>query len=178
MNNIDLELLSKYLILFADDIVLFTTSLQSQVNSLYQYSFKWGLEINIEKTKVCVFEKKSFKQQNIFINGKAVDFFDNFTYLGLVFNYTCSCNLAVKTLNDQALRAYKNLLRIFDKNPLDIKTKISLFDSMVKPIVLYGAEVWGVYNFKSIDNLHLRFLKYLLGVKKQIPIYAVYVGIW
>ena len=73
LNNSDLELLSKYLILFADDIVLFTTSqesLQSQVDSLYQYSCKWGLEINIEKTKVCVFEKrKSFKQQNIFTNG-------------------------------------------------------------------------------------------------------------
>ena len=180
LNNSDLELLSKYLILFADDTVLFTTSLeslQSQVDSLYQYSCKWGLEINIEKTKVCVFEKrKSFKQQNIFINGKAVDFVDNFTYLGLVFNYICSFNLAVKTLNDLALRAYNNLSRIFDKNPLDIKTKISLFDWMVKPIVLYGAEVWGVYHFKSIDNLHLRFLRNLLGVKKQTPICAAFGG--
>ena len=80
----------------------------------------------------------------------------------------------MKTLNDQALRAYNNLLRIFDKNPLDIKTKISLFDLMVKPIVLYGAEVWGVYNFKSIDNLHLRFLRNLLGVKNQTPICAIF----
>ena len=65
LNNSDLELLSKYLILFADDKVFSKTSLeslQSQVDSLYQYSCKWGLEINIEKTKVCVFEKrKSFK---------------------------------------------------------------------------------------------------------------------
>ena len=30
--------------------------------------------------------------------------------------------------------------------------------------MLYGSEVWGVYNFKS--KLHLRFSKYILGVKK------------
>ena len=71
LNNSDLELLSKYLILFADNMVLFTTNqenLQSQVDSFYQYSCKWGLEINIDKPETCVFEiRKSFKQQNIFL---------------------------------------------------------------------------------------------------------------
>ena len=75
LNNSDLELLSKYLILFADDIVLFTTSqesLQSEVDRLYQYSCKWGFEISTDKTKVYVFEKNKFpKEQNIFINGKS-----------------------------------------------------------------------------------------------------------
>jgi len=50
-----------YMLLFADDIVLFTTdhvSLQAQMNSLYEYSVKWGLKINVNKTKVCVFEKR------------------------------------------------------------------------------------------------------------------------
>ena len=157
------------MILFADDIALFTTSqesLQSQVDSLYQYSCKWGLQINID-------ERKS-PDQIFFIYGKEVEFVDNFTYLGLVFNYRGSFNLAVKTLNDQALRTYRNPLRIFNKNPLDIKTKVSLFDSMVKPILLYGAEVWGVYNFKIMVNLHLRFLQNLLGVKKQTSNCAIF----
>ena len=55
MTKNDLDLLSKYLILFADDIVLFTTnpkSLQAQIDSLWYYSVKWGLEINIDKTKI------------------------------------------------------------------------------------------------------------------------------
>ena len=39
--------------------------------------------------------------------------------------------------------------------------------------MLYGSEVWGVYNFKGIDKLHLRFCKYILGVKKQTPNNAV-----
>ena len=46
LSDKDLDLLSRYLILFADDIVLFTTdpvSLQTQIDSIYQYSGKWGL---------------------------------------------------------------------------------------------------------------------------------------
>jgi len=34
--------------------------------------------------------------------------------------------------------------------------------------------VWGVYNYKNVDKLHIRFLKSLLGVKKQTPNSAVY----
>ena len=178
LTDSDIQLLSKYLILFADDIVLFTTdpvSLQAQIDCIYDYSCKWSLEINIDKTKICVFEKRrSPKDQLFHINGKLIEIVDSFTYLGIVFNYTGTFNLAIKALQGQALRAYGNLLKIFDKNPLDIKTKISLFDAMVVPILLYGEEVWGVYTFKDIDNLHLRFLRYLLGVKKQTPNNAVY----
>ena len=56
----DLELLSRYLILFADDIVLFTTdpaSLQTQIDNSYRYSLKLGLKINVAKTNICVFWK-------------------------------------------------------------------------------------------------------------------------
>ena len=41
------------MILFADDIVIFTTnptSLQSQIDSNYHYSEQWGLKINVNKT--------------------------------------------------------------------------------------------------------------------------------
>ena len=52
--------------------------------------------------------------------------------------------------------------------------KLSLFDAMVAPILLYGSEVWGIYNCKEIDKLHIRFCKYILGVRKQTPNAAVY----
>ena len=51
-----------YMILFADDIVIFTTnpiSLQSQIYSIYHYSEQWGLKINVNKTKVCILKKEN-----------------------------------------------------------------------------------------------------------------------
>jgi len=166
------------MILFADDIVLFTTdpnSLQSQIDAVHHYSVKWGLKINISKTKICVFEKK---KQNVYpdfyIDNETIETVDKFVYLGIKFTYTGNMQNAVRALNEQALRAYNNLLNVFDKVSFIISTKLSLFDSMIVPILTYGCEVWGVYNYKEVDKLHIRFCKYLLGVKKQTPTYAVY----
>ena len=53
-NSQDIDRLSLHMLLFADDIALFTTnqeSIQLQLNSIYQYSCKWGLKINVNKTK-------------------------------------------------------------------------------------------------------------------------------
>ena len=69
---------------------------------------------------------------------------------------------AVKALSDQALKAYNSLLSVFSRINIDVKTKLSLFDSMVVPILLYGAETWGIYDFKELDKLHLKFCKHIL----------------
>ena len=81
---------------------------------------------------------------------------------------------AVNALNDQALKAMNGILSLFKKVSIDIKTKLLLFDRMVSPILLYAAEVWGVYNLKSMDKIHMKFLKKILGVNPQTPNFAVY----
>ncbi len=117
----DVELLSMYMILFADDIVLFTTnqlSLQAQLDAIYSYSVKWGLKINVNKTKICVFEKRKTvvnSEINLSINGKSIETVDDFTSLGINFTDTENMKNAVKMLQDQALKAYCSLLSIFDR---------------------------------------------------------------
>ena len=175
----DLHMLSVFLLLFADDIALFTTdpeSLQKQLDAIYKYSLKWGLKINVNKTKICIFEKrKSNCNFNWTINEEPVDIVDEFCYLGIKFHCTGNLNKAVKTLNDQALKAYYHLLSVFSRLSIDIKTKLSLFDALVVPIILYGSEVWGVYSActAEVDKLHYKFCKTLLGVRPQTSNAAV-----
>ena len=56
----------------------------------------------------------------------------------------------------------------------DIKTKLKLFDSLVFPILLYASEVWGIYEYKHIDKIHIKFCKNIVGVRSQNPNYSVY----
>jgi hypothetical protein len=63
---------------------------------------------------------------------------------------------------------------VLDKVRLDVKTKFHLFDLLVVPIHLYGSEIWGVYNYKDVEKIHIRFCKLVLGVKKQTPNLAIY----
>ena len=44
---------------------------------------------------------------------------------------------------------------------------------MVVPIILYSSEIWGVYDFKEVDKIHIKFCKTILGVKSQTPNMAV-----
>ena len=47
-----------------------------------------------------------------------------------------------------------------------------IFDSIVKPILLYASDFWGLHNINAIDKalsdqLHTRFCKWILGVSKR-----------
>jgi hypothetical protein len=40
------------------------------------------------------------------------------------------------------------------KHGLSVKIQLDLFDKMVKPILLYGCEVWGFSNNDIIEKVH------------------------
>ena len=50
---------------------------------------------------------------------------------------------------------------------LSIECQLDLFDKIVKPILLYGCEVWAVGNNDIVERVHLKFYKTLLHVKKK-----------
>ena len=48
-------------LLFADDLAIFSLSkedLQKRIAILQQYSNEWGLELNLSKTKIMIFNKQ------------------------------------------------------------------------------------------------------------------------
>ena len=50
------------------------------------------------------------------------------------------------------------------------KITIQLFDTLIKPILLYNSDFWGGLKMpinNPIENTHMRFCKDLLGVQKQ-----------
>ena len=51
---------------------------------------------------------------------------------------------------------------------------MNLFDSYVSSILCYSCEIWGFYNAKSLEIIHKKFLKRLLGVKRTTNDCAVY----
>ena len=57
---------------------------------------------------------------------------------------------------------------------LSIKCQLELFDKIVKPILLYGCEIWGQGKNSVIERVHMKFCKLLLRVKKSTPDYMIY----
>ena len=74
----------------------------------------------------------------------------------------------------KATRALYEVLTLGRMYKLKIKCQLDLFDKMVKPILLYGCEVWGFGDNDIIERAHLQFCKLLLNLKTSTPSYMVY----
>jgi hypothetical protein len=173
-----LDELQIYLLLFADDTVLFSYSkegLQLLLNQLYDYCMKWGITVNIEKTVVMVF-KSGNRHENIqiYYNNSLLKNVQTFTYLGVTLSSNGNFYQAQKALSNQALKALFSLNSLFDKVSLDVTEKLKLFDCMILPILSYGSEIWGFHKAPDIEKIHLKFLKQVLGVRQQTPNSAVF----
>ncbi|MEW8542097.1 MAG: reverse transcriptase family protein, partial [Candidatus Thiodiazotropha sp.] len=58
--GIEIGMVKLFLLLYADDIILFAATaeeLQSSLDILYDYSKRWKLKVNTEKTKILIFRK-------------------------------------------------------------------------------------------------------------------------
>ena len=108
--GIEIADLCLIMLLFADDMVIIghsTLDLQQHLNRLHDYCNLWGLEFNIAKTKVVVFDKRgpvSADKRLYYIN-ELLDVVNDFNYLGVVFNFTGSFVLNNQCIIGKGLKA-------------------------------------------------------------------------
>lgn len=75
--------------MFADDAVIFSDSiygLQSSLSNLESYCLKWNLKVNVDKTKIVVFQKGGNLSRNEKWTyfGEEIEIVNSFNYLGMV----------------------------------------------------------------------------------------------
>jgi hypothetical protein len=167
-----------FILLYADDTILLADSpeeLQKALDSMYQYCITYKLEVNKSKTKIVVFSRGKIRKVPLFkYGGDVLEVVEDYTYLGIIFNFNGNFNKAVTKLCEQASRAMYSILNKAGKLCLPIDIKIQLFQSVVMPILLYGVEVWGFQHLDKVEKVYLKFLKMLLKVNKSTASNMVY----
>lgn len=171
-------------LMFADDLVIISqsaTGLQKCLNNLQQYCSKWCLTINIDKTKIIIFNKFGYivSRNTFYIYDQPLEIVKSYCYLGIIFSSNGSFKNACNALYDKALKAFYMLKQIQPHH--NVKLALKLFDTLVFPILSYGGVVWGplyahktnVTNFMNICNespiekLNTKMCKYILGVHRK-----------
>ena len=169
----EVGMLKLFLLLYADDIVIFSENeegLQNGLNLLEQYCDKWKLQVNVNKTKVMIFRKAGNIRRNIRFTYKneILEIVNNFKYLGIIFTTGGSFKSTYEALHGQALKAMFKLKSYIVKFPnMSIIHQLNLFDKLVEPVLSYGCEIWGMENANILENIYLQFCKQLLGVRRQ-----------
>jgi hypothetical protein len=44
-----------------------------------------------------------------------------------------------------------------------------MFDSLVKSVMMYGAEIWGWREQEGLEGVQGKYLKWVLGVDRETP---------
>ena len=172
------SVLKLHVLLYADDTVLLAETpndLQRCISLMEDYCHNWGLKINTYKTKVTIFSRGKVRDlPNFILNGTKLDIVYSYKYLGVHFNYNGKFTLAENDLCCKRSRAMFSLLRKCKQLQLPIDIQLQLFDVLVKPVVLYGCEVWAHEGTEVVEKLHLRFCKYILSLNKSTCTNMVY----
>ena len=75
--------------MYADDIALIaetSVELQRKLKALESFCQKWGMEVNLAKTKIIVFRNsvKHSSKKKFLYNEKTIDIVTHYKYLGIV----------------------------------------------------------------------------------------------
>ena len=171
LSDDDVEIfLRLFVLLYADDTIILAESpecLQKGLDALNNYCNLWKLSVNASKTKIVIFSRGKTRRIPEFTFGNTkIDVVDDYTYLGVIFQFNGKFKKAINKQVSQARGAMFSLLTKTSKLNLPIDIVCELFDRLVVPILLYGSEIWGFENINQIEVFYRNFLRRILGVSK------------
>jgi hypothetical protein len=139
--------------------------MQQKTDNLAREAAKTGLHVNLEKTETMALFKK--QQRPITLGDKELKEVDSFTYLGSVLSATGGSYEDIKTRIGKARYAFNTLRPVWRSTSLSTHSKLRIFNSNVKSVLLYGSETWRVTNTltNKLQVFMNRCLRNILGIK-------------
>ena len=163
------------LLVYADDIALMADSeanLQCMLDALYAWSTKWGLLVNNDKSPIVHFRNPSVPKSNyVFMYGtEQLHIVSQYKYMGLILTECLDYNVMSKMVSKAASRALGLLIaksKAYGGMPYQCFTKC--FDALVRPIINYGASIWGTRSFSCIEAVLNRACRFFMGLGRYAP---------
>ena len=160
-------------ILWADDLVLLSDSekgMQNQLDGLLKICSFNLMSVNEIKTKSMVIGNKSDARVNLTSNKQNFEQVNQYKWLGVIVRSISRNNEDIFACNFPYLcdQGRKSLFGVFHRlrsiTPIPSRVQFKLFDAMIKPILVYGSDVWGhnKSGISMIDKVMLRFSRCVL----------------
>ena len=157
------------MLLYADDLVLVGDqigSVQKLLDALNEFCDKWGLKVNMGKTKQMVFRNGGIikEVEKLYLNGIKLETSPYYKYLGILFSSRLSWSPAQSMLAAQAKKSLYCINKVNYQCNFSFSSSCDIFDKCTLPVLTYGSEVWGANVHPSLEKVHLLFCRRQLGV--------------
>ncbi|KAF6200241.1 hypothetical protein GE061_006544 [Apolygus lucorum] len=162
-------------LLFADDVAILADSLpdaQKKVDALLDYCKENQLTINSKKSNILVFDKegRAARRRKVMCGDEEIRPVPSFQYLGVTFCRTGKFNQNKERMIKKARTAIGCTRDILCRGKVDSwDAKFKLFDTLVASVLLYAAEVWGLWYLEDIEVVQMLFLKSTLCLSRGVP---------
>ena len=157
-----LESTGCFVVFYADDLAVASSSLQSlqhALDKLDKYCALNLMNVNVKKTKMMKFRKGGplAHTDAVKYRGQPIEFVNNFKYLGITLSTTLSPNAHLSSLYNNARSSFNSARR--------------LFDAIVYPSGAYGIQVFSLDSDSYSVSAHCtkllaQFLKLWCGISK------------
>ena len=141
---------------YADDICLISSSVENLsdlTNNLVQEAQKVGLKINVSKSKTMRLQMNDVAA--VEVEGRNLEDVDCFTYLGSEIKKDGDIRRDVNVRIGKAGTVFRSLNKLWSNGGVSVRLKIRLFNSLIVPVLLYGAESWK--QLKEVETRLRRF---------------------
>ncbi|KAH0821274.1 hypothetical protein GEV33_001517 [Tenebrio molitor] len=164
---------------YADDLVVLAKEekgMKEMLGNMEKYMRRKKLTVNVEKSKMMVFRKGGGRRK---INEwrwekDKIEEVKEFKYLGYVMNERNTAAAHVRELVKKANKIIGAVWGIGERKfGHDFRRRIMMFDSLVKSVMMYGAEIWGWREQEGLEGVQGKYLKWVLGVDRETPGYIV-----
>ena len=161
---------------YADDLAILSTNfnnMQEKSSLLNKYSNQTGLHISTTKTKAMKINSKATSQ--IKTGDTLIEYVEEFTYLGSLISTDNVAQKDIKARLGKTRITFSILRPIWNSNLYFLKTKIQIFNSNVKSVLLYGSECWRMIqnDLKKIQGFYnekmKKFAKSYSLTRSQMP---------
>ena len=145
---------------YADDLVLLAKEekvLQDMTDILIEIGKCYGVEMNVEETKVMRISRQQF-QVKIMIDQKHLENVESFKCLVRILTNDGRCTCEIKCRNAMAKAAFNK--RALFTGTLDLELRKKLVKCYIWSRVLCGAETW---TLREVDQKHLESFEMCAG---------------
>ena len=157
-------------LLYADDTVLIGESkeeLQRLLNEFDNVCERRKLKVNVGKSKVMVCGKNEREESlSLSLKGEVLEEVESFKYLGSIVGKNGGAVEDVISRVNEGAKVSGAMSRLWKVRSVGVNVKKMMYERIVVPTVLYGAETWGlnVREKRRLDVMEMKCLRSMCGV--------------
>ena len=175
------------LYIFADDTLitgqsqrpeLAVNQVQHNIQLMEEWLKKWRLAINIQKCQAVLFSKRTslFRTlpPTLKILGQEVSWREEAKYLGVILDKKLLFRRHIEWTRAKAYARLKALYPLINnRRKINIKTAVTLYKSLIRPILTYACPVWGYsakIHIKKVEVVQNKILYMITKLPRVTPL--------